>query len=120
MNADVLASGLGAPLAELRVDGGMVGNDELMQLQADLLNVPVIRPEVTQTTALGAAYAAGLAVGHWESLDELVGNWKPERRWEPALPAAQRERRLRIWKKAVAHSLDWVDEDTTAEELAGD
>lgn len=100
------------PLTELKVDGGMVVNDELMQFQADILDVPVIRPVVAETTALGAAYAAGLAVGFWSGLDELRANWREERRWVPAMDPAERERLLRNWKKAVAKTLDWTDEDT--------
>ncbi len=117
MNADVLATGLGAPVEELRVDGSLTTNDDLMQLLADLLDVPVVRPEVVETTALGAAYAAGLAVGHWESLDDIAPNWTSDKRWEPSLPVPERDRRLRVWKKAVAHAVDWVDADTTPDDL---
>jgi glycerol kinase len=99
-------------LAELKVDGGMVANDELMQFQADILDVPVIRPVVAETTALGAAYAAGLAVGFWKDLDELRSNWREGKRWEPRMPAAERERLMRNWTKAVSKTLDWVDDDT--------
>lgn len=88
-----------------------------MQLLADLLDVPVVRPEVVETTALGAAYAAGLAVGHWESLDDIAPNWTSDKRWEPSLPVPERDRRLRVWKKAVAHAVDWVDADTTPDDL---
>ena len=100
------------PLTELRVDGGMVVNEALMQFQADVLGIPVVRPENTETTALGAAYAAGLAVGFWSGLDELRGNWREGRRWEPSMPQSERERLLRNWRKAVARTLDWVDADT--------
>ncbi|WP_411733768.1 glycerol kinase GlpK [Paeniglutamicibacter sp.] len=99
------------PLKELRVDGGMVANDGLMQFQADVLGVPVIRPKVTETTALGAAYAAGLAVGFWKDTAELAQNWVQDKRWEPLMETAERERQLRLWKKAVTRTLDWVDED---------
>lgn len=99
-------------LTELRVDGGMVANAALMQFQADLLGMPVVRPEVAETTALGAAYAAGLAVGFWGGLDELRANWREGARWEPAMPNAERERLLRNWHKAVERTLDWVDADT--------
>jgi glycerol kinase len=95
-------------LRELRVDGGMVANDTLMQIQADIIGIPVVRPAVIETTALGAAYAAGLAVGFWSGLDELRANWREDRRWEPAIGAEEREERLGQWKKAVARSLDWV------------
>ncbi|QTG80215.1 glycerol kinase GlpK [Arthrobacter crystallopoietes] len=99
------------PLAELKVDGGMVANDALMQFQADILGVPVIRPRVAETTALGAAYAAGLAVGFWQDLAELRSNWIQDRRWEPQLDSSERDRQLRLWKKAVTRTFDWVDED---------
>lgn len=111
VNADVLAAN-GAPLTELRVDGGMVANDTLMQFQADMLGVPVVRPAVVETTALGAAYAAGLAVGFWSGLDELRANWREDHRWEPSLEPAERNRLLRQWRKAVTKSMDWVDDDT--------
>lgn len=106
VNADALV-----PLTELKVDGGMVANDSLMQFQADLLGVPVIRPKVTETTALGAAYAAGLAVGFWKDLGELGSNWSEDKRWEPLMEPAERERQMRLWKKAVTRTFDWVDED---------
>lgn len=102
------------PLTELKVDGGMVANEALMQFQADILGVPVVRPKVTETTALGAAYAAGLAVGFWKDLGELEANWSEDTRWEPAMDVATRERSLRLWKKAVTRTFDWVDEDTKA------
>lgn len=108
---DAVGSDTGLDLTALRVDGGMVANDALMQFQADVLGVPVVRPVVTETTALGAAYAAGLAVGVWESLDELRGNWQEDRRWEPQLPTREVNRTLRLWRKAVTKSMDWVDED---------
>jgi glycerol kinase len=105
MNADS-----GVALTELKVDGGMVANETLMQFQADILGVPVIRPKVPETTALGAAYAAGLATGFWASTDDVRANWAADRRWEPKMDAAQRETALRAWKKAVARTLDWVEE----------
>lgn len=108
---DAVNADSGVPLTELKVDGGMVANDALMQFQADILGVPVIRPKVTETTALGAAYAAGLAVGFWNDLGELSANWAEDKRWEPAMPAEERDRQLRLWKKAVTKSMDWVDED---------
>ncbi|MEO7753093.1 MAG: glycerol kinase GlpK [Terracoccus sp.] len=107
MNADS-----GVPLTELRVDGGMVVNETLMQFQADILGVDVVRPRVSETTALGAAYAAGLAVGYWSSTDEITANWGEDKRWSPQLDEAERERLYRTWKKAVQRTLDWVDEDT--------
>src|SRR4051794_29405632 len=107
MNADS-----GVPLTELRVDGGMVVNETLMQFQADLLGVDVVRPVVAETTALGAAYAAGLAVGYWASTDDIRENWGEDRRWTPQMDEAERERLYRSWKKAVQRTLDWVDDDT--------
>ena len=82
-----------------------------MQFQADILGVPVIRPVVAETTALGAAYAAGLAVGFWDSEDDIRNNWAEDKRWKPKMDAAQRDRLYRQWKKAVTKTLDWVDED---------
>jgi glycerol kinase len=99
------------PLVELRVDGGATANDLLMQFQADLLGVPVVRPKVTETTALGAAYLAGLAVGYWSSTDEVAANWQVDRRFEPALPRAEAEARLRTWERAVERSRSWHVED---------
>ncbi len=98
----------GVELTALKVDGGMVANDLLMQFQADLLDVPVVRPQVAETTALGAAYAAGLAVGYWESLDRLRANWGMERRFEPEMAAADRDRLYRRWRQAVERSFGWV------------
>jgi glycerol kinase len=97
------------PLGELRVDGGMTANELLMQLQADVLGVPVVRPAVTETTALGAAYAAGLAVGFWSDPEELRARWAEDRRWQPAMDADAREAEYGRWRKAVERSLDWVE-----------
>ncbi|HTL41673.1 MAG TPA: glycerol kinase GlpK [Pseudolysinimonas sp.] len=94
---------------DLKVDGGMVANETLMQFQADILGVPVVRPAVAETTALGAAYAAGLATGVWGSLDDLRANWQEDRRWEPQMSEDDRERHLSVWKKAVERSVDWVE-----------
>ncbi len=99
----------GIPIRELRVDGGMVANELLMQFQADQLGVSVVRPRVTETTALGAAYAAGLAVGYWSSRAELVRNWGVERRWHPKMPDPERSKLYAAWQKAVRRSFDWVD-----------
>ncbi|MHA7272492.1 glycerol kinase GlpK [Arthrobacter sp. TMT4-20] len=101
----------GVDMEDLRVDGGMVANDALMQFQSDILGIPVIRPKVTETTALGAAYAAGLAVGFWKDTDELATNWAEDKRWTPSMDAGERDRQLRLWKKAVTRTFDWVDED---------
>jgi glycerol kinase len=106
MNADS-----GVALTELKVDGGMVANELLMQFQADILDVHVVRPKVAETTALGAAYAAGLAVGYWNGLDDLRVNWAEDKRWAPGMAADERERIYRNWKKAVTKSFDWVDSD---------
>lgn len=104
MNADS-----GVPLKSLKVDGGMVSNDLLMQFQADILDVSVIRPAVTETTSLGAAYAAGLAVGFWSGEDDIRRNWSEDKRWEPQMDPQRREREYHNWKKAVARSLNWVE-----------
>jgi glycerol kinase len=98
----------GIAITELKADGGMVENQLLMQFQADMLGAPVVRPEVAETTALGAAYAAGLAVGVWSGAEELAANWKAHARWTPSMPADRREALYRSWKKAVGHSFDWV------------
>jgi glycerol kinase len=101
----------GVDLESLKVDGGMVGNDLLMQFQADLLGVPVIRPKVPETTSLGAAYAAGLATGLWSEEAELRENWIEDKRWEPQMESKQRDEYYRYWKKAVTKSFDWFDAD---------
>jgi glycerol kinase len=104
MNADS-----GVPLKSLKVDGGMVVNELLMQFQADILGVPVIRPVVSETTALGAAYAAGLAVGFWESEEDIRSNWAKDKQWDPVMATDRREREYRQWQKAVTKTFDWVD-----------
>jgi len=96
-------------LLSLKVDGGMVGNHTLMQFQSDVLGVPVVRPVVAETTALGAAYAAGLAVGFWSQLAELRDNWAVDCTWEPKMPIALREQKYRFWKKAVSRTFDWEE-----------
>ncbi|MBE7198449.1 glycerol kinase GlpK [Methylobacterium hispanicum] len=98
----------GIPVRELRSDGGMVANTALMQFQADILDVAVVRPEVAETTALGAAYAAGLATGYWRGQDDLVRNWGVGRRWEPRMEAAHRDRIYAAWGRAVKRSFDWA------------
>ena len=95
-------------LTELRVDGGMVGNDLLMQFQADLLEVDVVRPVVAETTALGAAYAAGLAEGVWADLADIRANWQEGGRWRPDMAADERDRLTARWSQAVERTLDWV------------
>jgi glycerol kinase len=106
MNADS-----GVPLKELKVDGGMVVNETLMQFQADILDVDVVRPKVAETTALGSAYAAGLAVGFWDSEDDIRKNWGEDKRWTPQMESDERERQYRNWKKAVTKTFDWIDDD---------
>jgi glycerol kinase len=106
---DAMEKDSGVQLTSLKVDGGMVYNDTLMQFQADILGVPVIRPRVAETTALGAAYAAGLACGFWSSRDELSQNWQESRRWEPSWDAGQREDGYRQWRKAIERTLGWVE-----------
>jgi glycerol kinase len=103
------AADLGTGPTELRVDGGMTANELLMQFQADVLGIPVVRPVVAETTALGAAYAAGLAVGFWGSTDELRTNWREDKRWEPLIDDDARAALLRTWQKAVTRTFDWVD-----------
>ena len=99
----------GISLANLRVDGGMVVDELLMQFQADILHREVLRPAIQETTALGAAYAAGLAVKFFPGLAELRANWAVARTWKPRLDEASREQLYRQWKKAVVRSLDWAD-----------
>ena len=99
----------GVELNSLKVDGGMVANELLMQFQADLLNVPVIRPSITETTALGAAYAAGLAVGFWASMEDLKKYWSVDKMWQPKMDDPVRQAGIRGWRKAVQRTLDWVD-----------
>ncbi len=106
---EVANAELAVPITELRVDGGMVRNELLMRFQADVLGIPVVRPAVVETTALGAAYAAGLAVGVWSGLDELRALWTEERRFEPSIDAETRARGIARWRKAVERTFDWVD-----------
>jgi glycerol kinase len=110
-SADVLAAmqrDAHQPLTEVRVDGGAARNDLLLQFQADITGVPVVRPEVTETTALGAAYLAGLAMGFWSGLEEISDLWRAERRFEPAMQASQRDELLARWHKAVERSRSWA------------
>ncbi|MDK1080002.1 MAG: glycerol kinase GlpK [Anaerolineae bacterium] len=105
---DAMEADSGVSLSALKVDGGMVFNNLLMQFQSDLLNVPVVRPNVAETTALGAAYAAGLAVGFWKNFDELRANWTIDKVWEPDMDIETRQRLMTSWKKAVTRTFDWV------------
>ena len=104
---DAMVKDSGVPLNEIKVDGGMVINELLMQFQADILNIPVVRPKVTETTALGAAYAAGLSIGFWKNLDELRMNWKEDRRWIPKMNSNKRDILYLDWKRAVERSFGW-------------
>jgi glycerol kinase len=106
---DAMEADSGVKLTALKVDGGMVFNELLMQFQADILNVPVVRPKVAETTALGAAYAAGLAVGFWKDYDELRSNWGRDKEWVPAMSEDLRKKLYSGWKKAVTRTFDWVD-----------
>ena len=106
---DAMEADSGVKLTALKVDGGMVFNELLMQFQADVLDVPVIRPKVSETTALGAAYAAGLAVGFWKDYDELRSNWGMDKKWTPAMSEDLRKKLYSGWKKAVTRTFDWVE-----------
>jgi glycerol kinase len=106
---DAMNKDSGVNLTALKVDGGMVYNELLMQFQADILGVPVIRPTVAETTALGAAYAAGLAVGFWQAVEDLRANWGKDKEWKPAMDPALREKEYKGWKKAVTRTFDWVE-----------
>jgi glycerol kinase len=105
---EAMAADSGVDLTELRVDGGMTANVTLMQFQADLLGVDVVRPKVAETTALGAAYGAGLAVGVWAGVDEIRSMWSEDARWSPQMPEAERSRLLNRWRQAIERSLDWI------------
>ncbi|MGH2797504.1 MAG: FGGY-family carbohydrate kinase, partial [Thermoleophilaceae bacterium] len=105
---EAIRADAGVEIRTLKVDGGMVRNELLMQFQADILGLPVVRPHVAETTSLGAAYAAGLAVGFWDSLDELRARWAEDRRWEPGITEDERERLYRRWLQAVQRTFGWV------------
>jgi len=107
--SDAMNADSGVDLESLKVDGGMVQNETLMQFQADILGVPVIRPKVAETTALGAAYAAGLATGFWTTEEELRENWVEDKRWEPKMDASTRDTAYHFWKKAVERTFDWAE-----------
>jgi glycerol kinase len=106
---DAMNQDSGVELASLKVDGGMVQNELLMQFQADVLDVPVIRPTVAETTSLGAAYAAGLAVGFWSEVEDLRANWGKDKEWQPRMDPDEREKEYGLWKKAVTRTFDWLD-----------
>lgn len=98
----------GVEISSLKVDGGMTNSWPLMAFQSDILSKPVIRPVIAETTALGAAYAAGLTAGVWESIDSLRSYWKEQTRWTPTMDDKERQKKVRFWKKAVSRTLDWV------------
>jgi glycerol kinase len=106
---DAMNTDSGVDLTSLKVDGGMVQNDLLMQFQADVLGVPVIRPTVAETTSLGAAYAAGLAVGFWSEVEDLRANWGKDKEWQPHMDPQERDKEYAYWKKAVTRTFDWLD-----------
>ncbi|HTF45923.1 MAG TPA: FGGY-family carbohydrate kinase, partial [Pseudonocardia sp.] len=106
---EAMAADSGVTLDVLRVDGGVTANELCMQIQADILGVPVSKPVVAETTALGAAYAAGLATGFWRSTEDLVQNWNEDKRWNPTWSEDQRRDGYAQWKKAVTRTFDWVD-----------
>lgn len=106
---DAMTKDSGVAISELRTDGGMVVNELLMQFQSDILGVPVVRPKVIETTALGAAYAAGLAVGYWNSTQDIVDNWGVDKRWHPMMDETKRASLYAAWNKAVIRSLDWAN-----------
>jgi glycerol kinase len=106
---DAMNKDSGVDLTALKVDGGMVYNELLMQFQSDILGVPVVRPQVAETTALGAAYAAGLAVGFWANVEDLRANWAKDKEWKPQMDATLRDKEYKNWKKAVTRTFDWVE-----------
>jgi glycerol kinase len=106
---DAMQADSGVDLSELKVDGGMVVNETLMQFQADILGVPVVRPKISETTALGAAYAAGLAIGFWDDINDLRANWEKDKSWHPGMDNGSRSKLYAGWKKAVSRTLDWVE-----------
>lgn len=106
---DAMTKDSGVAIAELRADGGMAVNDTLMQFQADILDVAVVRPAVIETTALGAAYAAGLATGFWDSTGDITENWAANKRWHPSMESERRRKLYRFWQKAVSRSMDWSE-----------
>ena len=108
---DAMEADSGVMLSTLKVDGGMTANSLLMQFQADVLGTPVVRPVVAETTCLGAAYAAGLAVGFWPDVESLRKNWRKSAEWTPTMDPALREKSFRKWKKAVQRTMDWIDHD---------
>jgi len=109
---DAMRADSGVDVSELRVDGGAARNNLLLQFQADVLGVPVVRPVMTETTALGAAYLAGLAVGVWKSADDIAGQWRVDRRFEPAMASSRVEALRERWARAVERAKNWAEHDT--------
>jgi glycerol kinase len=107
---DAMEQDSGVPIALLKVDGGMTANDLLMQFQSDVVDVPVIRPVIRETTVLGAVYAAGIAVGYWRDLAEVQSNWREDTRWTPHMDARQRDYEYARWQKAVERTLNWIED----------
>jgi glycerol kinase len=107
--ADAMNADSGVTMTSLKVDGGMVQNELLMQFQADVLGVPVIRPTVAETTSLGAAYAAGLAVGFWAEVEDLRANWAKDKEWQPKMGKSEVDHEYALWKKAVTRTFDWTE-----------
>jgi glycerol kinase len=99
----------GVALTQMRVDGGITASELCMQIQADVMGIEIIRPQITETTALGAAYAAGLAIGYWESIEEIKANWRESKRWLPVKSVQERATGAARWKAAVARTLNWVE-----------
>lgn len=108
---DAMKADSGMTLEQLRVDGGMTKSDLLMQFQSDILGVPVVLPVVAETTALGAAYAAGIAVGFWSGTQDVIHNWQENKRWVPSMTKKDRERQMMLWKKAVTRTFDWIEQE---------
>jgi glycerol kinase len=107
---DAMEQDSGVALTQLKVDGGMTANNLLMQFQSDVVGVPVIRPVIAETTALGAAYAAGIAVGFWQDFGDVQRYWREDQRWTPNMPAASRDQQYARWKKAVSRTLNWIED----------
>lgn len=107
---DAMMQDSGVAITQLRVDGGMTANQLLMQFQSDVVGVPVVRPVITETTALGAAYAAGIAVGVWQDLADVQRYWREDQRWTAQMPVAQREQQYAYWKKAVTRTFAWIED----------
>ena len=108
---EAMSQDSGIALSLLKVDGGLTNSAPLMEFQADILSIPVIRPKITETTALGAAYAAGLTVGIWQNEENLASYWKEQLRWTPGMDEDERRRRIAFWRKAVSRTLDWAEKE---------